>query len=163
MILISPIEISRKQYEAGFAEGKSVTKEGKNDDVKVSESFAVWSVLRTCQPKRDKFAGLSRRAKRRKLAREDETEQRDKGAIAASIRSAKKMQRPTKIGLPEARDYKKEKKAGKIVNKKTSSRIGRGLGFTKDAGDMTKPSREGARARKGDAIGAPKKGHSKRR
>jgi ATP-dependent RNA helicase DDX27 len=102
------------------------------------------------QPKRDKFSGLSRKVKRRKLAQEQDAELKDAGTINASIRGAKKAQRPTKIGIPEARRMKKTKNT-KDSNKRQGPKVGKGLGFDADAG-----AREGMRARKGDAIGGRK-------
>jgi len=113
------------------------------------------SLTVSLQPKRDKFAGLSRKAKRRKLAKEDDATHQDERFIKSSIRDAKKAQRPTKIGLPEAKGFKKEKK-GKGPKRKTTVKLGKGLGFGKDAADATKRSREGTRSKKGDAIGGGK-------
>lgn len=53
------------------------------------------------KPKRDKHSGLTRKAKRRKLAMETDNELGDSMSINAAIRSAKKASRPTKIGVPE--------------------------------------------------------------
>ncbi|KAJ7071010.1 DEAD-domain-containing protein [Mycena amicta] len=99
------------------------------------------------KPKRDKFAGLTRRAKRRKLAMEDDKELGDERATAAAIRSAKKSGRPVKIGLPEVRAQSRKAK--------TKSRPSRtGAGFERDLGQ--KRMGEGVRAKKGDAIGKKK-------
>ncbi|KAF7306942.1 DEAD-domain-containing protein [Mycena indigotica] len=97
------------------------------------------------KPKRDKFSGLTRRAKRRKLAMEDDKEFGDAKETAAAIRSAKKSGRPTKIGLPEARPSSKKPK-----NKKRPVRTG--AGFERDT-DKRRSAGEGIRAKKGDAIG----------
>ncbi|KAF9785870.1 DEAD-domain-containing protein [Thelephora terrestris] len=98
----------------------------------------------TNKPKRDKFSGLTRRAKRRKTAmEEDETDQH---AIGASIRSAKKAMRPKKIGLPEPRPQKM--KAKKTHGQKKQKNAG---SFDHDLGQRTKP--EGIRAKKGDSVG----------
>lgn len=85
--------------------------------------------------------------KRRKLAQEQDAELKDTGTINASIRGAKKAQRPTKIGIPEARRMKKTKNT-QDSKKRRGPKVGKGLGFDVDAG-----TREGMRARKGDAIG----------
>jgi ATP-dependent RNA helicase DDX27 len=96
------------------------------------------------QPKRDKFSGLTRRAKRRKTAmEEDETDQH---AIGASIRSAKKAMRPKKIGLPEPRPQKMKAKKTHGQKKQKNARS-----FDHDLGQRTKP--EGIRAKKGDSVG----------
>ena len=97
------------------------------------------------QPKRDKFSGLTRRAKRRKIAMEED--KRDQRAIGASIRSAKKSMRPTKIGMPEPRlqEFKpKEKNVGQKKQKNANA-------FDRDHGQHTKT--EGIRAKKGDSVG----------
>ncbi|KAF8642276.1 hypothetical protein AX16_009549 [Volvariella volvacea WC 439] len=72
--------ISKQQYEEGFKPKKQVEQAAK-------------------RLKRDKFSGLSRRAKRRKMAQEEDEELGDKRSLNAAIRSAKKAARPTKIGL----------------------------------------------------------------
>ncbi|KII94365.1 hypothetical protein PLICRDRAFT_133018 [Plicaturopsis crispa FD-325 SS-3] len=126
--------LSKSQYEAGFdssAKGKAKKEE------------------EAPKPKRDKFAGLSRKAKRRKLAMQEDEEMGDSRALTASIRSAKKAARPQKIGIPEKRPPKgKDKKSRKKVTSRT------GGAFERDLGQKQKPGRgEGVRAKKGDAIG----------
>lgn len=81
---------------------------------------------------------------------EEEKESGDRGAIAASIRSAKKASRPAPIGEPERRPAKKSKGKGK-GKKKTAVRAGK-IGFDRDMGQK-RSSAEGVRARKGDVIG----------
>lgn len=101
--------------------------------------------IRAPQPKRDKFSGLTRRAKRRKMAIEEEKTEGETGAITASIRSAKKLQRPAKIGDAQARLPGKNRKSQK---KKAEKRRG-SAGFDKDMSARS----EGVRAKKGDTIG----------
>lgn len=113
---------------------------------------------RRCQPKRDKFSGLSRREKRRKLAMEEDAA--ETGAIKAAIRSAKKSSRPAKIGevqkkLPSAKDKAKAKRKPKVV----SSRAG---AFDRDLGQRQQ-SREGVRSKKSDKIGGMGKKGGKRK
>jgi ATP-dependent RNA helicase DDX27 len=97
------------------------------------------------QPKRDKFAGLSRKAKRRKMAMEDVNEKGNSGELNAAIRSAKKAARPAKIGISRPRAALGKSK-GKKLTTRTSS------GFDRELGQI--PGRgEGTRAKKGDAIG----------
>lgn len=134
-------ETSRKQYEAGFGD--------KAHPEIVKEAPA--------KPKRDKFAGLSRKAKRRKLAKEEDAAQGVEKTINSSIRQAKKAQRPTKIGLPEAKGFKRERKS-KDSKQKSTTKLGKGLGFARDAAESSKRSREGTRSKRGDAIGGVKKG-----
>ncbi|KAJ3575639.1 hypothetical protein NP233_g978 [Leucocoprinus birnbaumii] len=89
---------SKQEHESG---AKSSTKQAKAD-------------LDANKPKRDKHSGLTRKAKRRKLAREADEELNDSKSISAAIRSAKKASRPAKIGLPEQAKPKKRnnKKSG---------------------------------------------------
>ncbi|KAF9453798.1 DEAD-domain-containing protein [Macrolepiota fuliginosa MF-IS2] len=75
------------------------------------------------KPKRDKHSGLSRKAKRRKMAMEADQETGDGGAINAAIRSAKKAHRPAKIGLPEPSRRKQ-----KSATKKSKSSFDKDLG-----------------------------------
>lgn len=83
--------------------------------------------------------------------------------IAASIRSAKKAARPKPIGVP---DKKLPKKDAKSKGKKRKV-ISKGGSFDKDLGQRKSSSggggsREGVRAKKGDAIGGMhKKGKQK--
>ena len=95
------------------------------------------------KPKRDKFSGLTRRAKRRKLASEDETRE-DRKTTDAAIRSAKKAARPEKIGVPSrpASGRKQKRKGG------GSSKVG----FSHDQG-LRASRREGIRAKRGDHVG----------
>ncbi|KAH9480511.1 nucleolar DEAD-box protein required for synthesis of 60S ribosomal subunit [Psilocybe cubensis] len=104
-------------------------------------------------PKRDKMSGLSRKAKRRKLIAEEDKEFNDSKAINASIRSAKKANRPAKIGLPEqklARPSKKKNKSAAKISK------GKGI-FESDFGQKFKSTNEGIRAKRDDAIKTSKK------
>ncbi|QRV91378.1 DEAD/DEAH box helicase [Ceratobasidium sp. AG-Ba] len=126
--------ISKQQYQNGFAiNDKRITKEkGKAESEK---------------PRRDKFSGLTRRAKRRKLAREADAEFNDTRATEAAVRNAKRAQRPGKIGEPLkpsklARDKqdKKKKKKSKMA------------GFDRDLGDRGAGAREGMRAKKGEGV-----------
>ncbi|KAI9617396.1 hypothetical protein KEM48_004848 [Puccinia striiformis f. sp. tritici PST-130] len=52
--------------------------------------------------KRDRFDGLSRKQKRRKMAQEEDAKERVVPAINSSIRAAKKSQRPIKITASQA-------------------------------------------------------------
>jgi len=86
------------------------------------------SLLFLSQPKRDKYDGLSRRLKRRKMAAEEDAEVGDTKSISASIRSAKKSSRPTKITEAEAKPAgKASRKGGKPVGEKAKKiKIGKG-------------------------------------
>ncbi|KAG8754348.1 nucleolar DEAD-box protein required for synthesis of 60S ribosomal subunit [Serendipita sp. 396] len=136
-------EISRKQYEAGFGEAK--------------ENKKAMAEPNNHKPKRDKHAGLSRRAKRRKLAQEEDAKLDAGASIESSIRSAKKAQRPTKIGMPEPRNLKLHARRSKEKQKGSTKKLGRGMGFGKDASDISKRAREGTHAKKTDALGGGKK------
>jgi len=124
--------VSKQQYEASAVPGKK----GKEQ------------ALAADKPKRDKFSGLTRKAKRRKLAMEEDEELGDDRATQAAIRSAKKGARPPKIGIPIPRQT--AKKAKRSSHKKITARAGGA--FDKDLGQ--KGSRgEGVRSKKGDAPG----------
>jgi ATP-dependent RNA helicase DDX27 len=104
------------------------------------------------KPKRDKFSGLTRRAKRRKLASEEESRE-DKRSADAAIRSAKKAARPAKIGEPSrsaSRPKQKRKSGG-------SSKVG----FSHDQG-LRASRREGIHAKRGDHV-AKIKGKGRRK
>ncbi|KAF9015182.1 DEAD-domain-containing protein [Cyathus striatus] len=131
--------ISKQQHESG----NSTTVELKRKQSDESK------------PKRDKFAGLSRRVKRRKLAMEEDKEMGDDKSINAAIRSAKKTSRPTKIGLPESRPSSL-KRAQKAKSKKSTRKVT----FETDLGQRGS-SREGIRAKKGDSVAMGKKGKRK--
>ncbi|KAH9944396.1 DEAD-domain-containing protein [Epithele typhae] len=124
--------VSKQQYEAGF---EAIEKGKSKNPVEA-------------KPKREKFAGLSRRAKRRKMAMEED-EAPDSGAIRAAVRSAKKASRPGKIGEPEKRPVSSKEKRKKARAKSVSKP--KGSAFEKDLGQRA--PREGARAKKGDVIG----------
>jgi ATP-dependent RNA helicase DDX27 len=86
---------------------------------------------------------------------QEEEERGDMGAIAASIRSAKKATRPTRIGEPERRaPSKKDKSRERKARSKKAARVST-AGFDREMGrKAAKPAaNEGARAKRGDAIG----------
>jgi ATP-dependent RNA helicase DDX27 len=101
--------------------------------------------IRAWKPKRDKFSGLSRQAKRRKLASEADTKE-ERRATDAAVRSAKKAARPTKIGIPKGpsprRSTSKHKRKGDKLGK---------AGFSHDQGSKGSRS-EGIRAKRGDVA-----------
>jgi ATP-dependent RNA helicase DDX27 len=126
------VATSKLQYESGMA----LTPKGKPKAVDEPK------------PKRDKFAGLTRKAKRRKMALEADKELGETGAVNAAIRSAKKAARPAKIGIPDHRNVPASKRT---KTRKGASRTGGNI-FDRDL--SSKPARgEGVRAKKGDAIG----------
>lgn len=73
------------------------------------------------------------------------------GAIRAAVRSAKKAQRPAKIGDKESKPHRSS--ASKRQKKKSGAKAG--SAFEKDLGQRS--SREGVRAKKGDVIGGMNK------
>lgn len=99
----------------------------------------MFSDTQTWKRKRDKFSGLSRRAKRRKLASEAETKE-EKRAADAAIRSAKKSARPSKINVPNK----------SLPRQSKSKQRGDKLGFSHDQG-WRGSQKEGIRAKRGDA------------
>lgn len=108
---------------------------------------------RAWKPKRDKFSGLARRAKRRKLASDGETKEERK-ATDAAIRSAKKAARPAKIGGPKAREPPPGRSTSK--HKAKGDRSGK-AGFSHDQGSRGS-RREGIRAKRGDVAKIKGKG-----
>ncbi|KAL1951956.1 hypothetical protein VTO73DRAFT_1105 [Trametes versicolor] len=128
--------LSKSQYEAGFDAGQK----GKAKQAAAEP-----------KPKRDKFAGLTRRAKRRKMAMEDDEDAPESGAIRAAVRSAKKASRPAKIGEPERRPASSKKRDKKKAARSKTVTKRKGGAFEKDGGQ--RPAREGVRAKKGDVIG----------
>lgn len=105
------------------------------------------------------MSGLSRKAKRRKLAKEEDEEMGDEKVLKAAIRSAKKAARPSKIGIPE----KRPSKSSKVKAKKTGRKVTRSGGaFERDLGQKVAHN-EGVRAKKGDAVGGMGKKGGKRK
>jgi ATP-dependent RNA helicase DDX27 len=110
-------------------------------------------LTQTWKRKRDKFSGLSRRVKRRKLASEGETKE-DKRATDAAIRSAKKTARPSKINVPNKPKVPRQGKS------KQGDKLGK-AGFSHDQG-WRGSQKEGIRAKRGDAVGNKIKGRKRR-
>ncbi|WWC73733.1 ATP-dependent RNA helicase DRS1 [Kwoniella pini CBS 10737] len=120
---------------ANGSNGKDLNKDGKKE------------------PKRGKYDGLSRKAKRRKMAiEEDQADQQSSKSTSLAIRNAKKAARPVKIteSLPKT----------KSTSKKSSTKIGAG-NKRKSAFDDNKPSKkhEGMRAKQ-TKVNLDKKGKS---
>ncbi|KAK0478485.1 DEAD-domain-containing protein [Armillaria novae-zelandiae] len=131
--------ISKQQYEAGFTSGgRTKPVENAKDDKD--------------KPNRSKFSGLSRKAKRRKLAMEDDAEMGDSRSLQAAIRSVKKSAKPAKIGVPERRPSKASKVKGRKTPKKTPRSA---AAFDSDLGQR---AHEGARSKKGVSAGTGRKG-----
>lgn len=99
------------------------------------------------QPKRDKYAGLSRRAKRRKMVMEVDKEIGDNAGLNAAIRSAKKAAKPGRIGMTLSKGPTQPKLGPKSKGRSRSvSAFGQDLSARKARG-------EGIRAKRGDAVG----------
>ncbi|KAI0286966.1 P-loop containing nucleoside triphosphate hydrolase protein [Russula aff. rugulosa BPL654] len=137
--------LSKRQYDTNFQKDNS-------NDPKTPASKA--QVEKTWKRKRDKFSGLSRRAKRRKLASEAETKE-DKRATDAAIRSAKKTARPSKINVPNKPVPRQSK------SKQRGDKLGK-VGFSHDQGSRGS-QKEGIHAKRGDVVGKIKGGRRRRR
>ncbi|KAF8560373.1 DEAD-domain-containing protein, partial [Imleria badia] len=98
-------------------------------------------------PKRDKYAGLSRRAKRRKMAMEVDKEIGDSPGLNAAIRSAKKAAKPEKIKMALSKGPTRLKH-----NAKSKARSRAVSTFEQDL-SAKKARSEGIRAKKDDAVG----------
>ena len=84
---------------------------------------------------------------------EEDEELGDNKSLNAAIRSAKKAARPAKIGVPERKDSKPPKKKRKVPARSGNT-------FDSDFGQKSK-SREGVRAKKGNAVKLGKTGGKK--
>ncbi|KAI9454005.1 DEAD-domain-containing protein [Russula earlei] len=129
--------LSRRQYENNFSKDQSINQKITTGSQSQSEK----------KPQRDKFAGLTRRAKRRKLASEGESKE-DRRAADAAIRSAKKAARPIKLGNLTPKHKRKGDRIGKV-------------GFSHDQGSRGS-RREGIRAKRGDATKIKGKGKGRK-
>ncbi|KAF8216222.1 DEAD-domain-containing protein [Mycena galopus ATCC 62051] len=125
---LSAEAISKQQYEASAIPGKRGKEEAPTAD----------------KPKRDKFSGLTRKAKRRKIAMEEDKELDDDRATQAAIRSAKKSARTPKIGVPIPRPA--VKKAKRSSRNKVTGRAGGA--FDRDLGQKGSSFGEGVRSKK---------------
>lgn len=154
---IADLALSKRQYESNFQKDNSMNQT--STVTKVQAEKVLFPVpmkervadTRAWKPKRDKFSGLTRRAKRRKLASEGETRE-ERRATDAAIRSAKKAARPAKIGVP------KEPPPGRSTSKHKAKgdRLGK-AGFGHDQGSRGS-RREGIRAKRGDVAKIKGKG-----
>ncbi|KAG9314378.1 DEAD-domain-containing protein [Chiua virens] len=124
--------VSKQHHENGGAVSASSKKRTPADDAS--------------KPKREKYAGLSRRAKRRKVAMELDKELGGNGGLDAAIRSAKKAARPGKIGKALGKAPTRMKSGPKSKSKSRSAGA-----FEQDL-SSSKARNEGVRAKKGDAI-----------
>ncbi|KIK83138.1 hypothetical protein PAXRUDRAFT_35494 [Paxillus rubicundulus Ve08.2h10] len=128
------------QTEKEKSKAAAVSKQGHESGATSSASKAVSED--SSKPKRDKYAGLSRRAKRRKIALEADKESGDSKVLNAAIRSAKKAARPGKMSNPPSKSSTQKSK----VTSQTKSAFELDLSGKWGRG-------EGIRAKKGDAIG----------
>lgn len=99
------------------------------------------------QPKRGKYDGLSRKAKRRKMAIEADAEDDSGKTTSAAIRKAKKDSRPTRITEPMAKPIiGKQKKKSKNSTGKLGGK--KGSAFDEDRGQKSRGGHEGMRAKR---------------
>ena len=91
-----------------------------------------------------------------------EEDAQETGAIKAAIRSAKKTQRPVKIGEKQTQLPSKAKSKDKARQKRKVMAKG-GSAFDKDLGQRPAAKREGVRAKKSDKIGGMGKKGPKRK
>ncbi|KAH8988941.1 DEAD-domain-containing protein [Lactarius akahatsu] len=132
--------LSKRQYDSNFQKDNSMDGE------------APGTKTRAEKPKRDKFSGLTRRAKRRKLASEEDSRE-DRRSTDAAIRTAKKAARPAKIGVPSRpASRRKQKRKGGGSSK---------AGFSHDQG-LRASQREGIHAKRGDAAMSKIKGKGRK-
>ncbi|KAF8445958.1 DEAD-domain-containing protein [Boletus edulis BED1] len=122
--------VSKQHYERGAAISAPLKKKSTEDI-----------------PNRDKYAGLSRRSKRRKMAIEMNNEIGDNGSLNAAIRSAKKAAKPGKIRTALSKGATRPKHGPK------SKASPRALGTFEQDLSTRKARSEGIRAKKGDNVG----------
>ncbi|KAH9064293.1 DEAD-domain-containing protein [Lactarius vividus] len=135
------LDLSKRQYDSNFQKDNSMDGEAPGTKARVEK------------PKRDKFSGLTRRAKRRKLASEEDSRE-DRRSTDAAIRTAKKAARPAKIGVPSRpASRRKQKRKGGGSSK---------AGFSHDQG-LRASRREGIHAKRGDAAMSKIKGKGRKR
>ncbi|KAI9445269.1 DEAD-domain-containing protein [Lactarius indigo] len=135
--------LSKRQYDSNFQKDNS--KDGEAPGTKARAEKIE-------KPKRDKFSGLTRRAKRRKLVSEEESRE-DRRSTDAAIRTAKKAARPAKIGVPSRpASRRKQKRKGGGSSK---------AGFSHDQG-LRASRREGIHAKRGDAAMSKIKGKGRK-
>ncbi|KIJ21730.1 hypothetical protein PAXINDRAFT_173799 [Paxillus involutus ATCC 200175] len=120
--------VSKQRHESGATSSTSLKTQAVSED--------------SSKPKRDNYAGLCRRAKRRKMAMEADKEFGDSKVLNAAIRTAKKAARPEKIGNPPS---KSPTQKSKVTSRRRSA-------FEQDLSGK-RGRGEGIRAKKGDAIG----------
>ena len=93
-----------------------------------------------------------------------EEDAQETGAIKAAIRSAKKTQRPVKIGEKQTQLPSKAKSKDKARQKQKRKAMAKGgSAFDKDLGQRPAAKREGVRAKKSDKIGGMGKKGPKRK
>jgi len=123
--------LSKRLYENNFQKDNSMNEKSSGSKAQAEK------------PKRDKFSGLSRRAKRRKLASEADTKEEGR-ATDAAVRSAKKAARPTKIGILKGPS---PRRSSTSKHKRKGDKLGK-AGFSHDQGSK-ESRREGIRAKRG--------------
>ncbi|KAH9082149.1 DEAD-domain-containing protein [Lactarius deliciosus] len=146
---------ARTWFQTGKDKQQSKTKRLYDSNFQKDNSMdgeAPGTKARAEKPKRDKFSGLTRRAKRRKLASEEDSRE-DRRSTDAAIRTAKKAARPAKIGVPSRpASRRKQKRKGGGSSK---------AGFSHDQG-LRGSQREGIHAKRGDAAMSKIKGKGRK-
>lgn len=128
------------QSEKDKAESKGASREEY-----VAKMDAARAAEKRKAKEKDRFAGLSRRQKRLKLMREEDAKENNSREIDASIRAAKRAQRPKELGVNEPK-YKA--KPSKPKKRKISTELrssDKGGAFGRDMSSARgKPSKGGA-------------------
>ena len=134
------------QSEKDKAEAKGASREeylAKMDTTRAAE--------RRKEKEKDRFAGLSRRQKRRKLMREEDAKENVSREIDASIRAAKRAQRPKELGSNEP---KYSAKPSKVKRRKITTELrssDKGGAFGRDMSTSRSKPSKGASGKGGGA------------
>ena len=144
------------QSEKDKAEAKGASREEY-----VAKMDAARAAEKRKAKEKDRFAGLSRRQKRLKLMREEDAKENNSREIDASIRAAKRAQRPKELGVNEPKYKAKpsKPKRRKISTELRSSDKGGAFGRdmssarSKFKGGASKPSRPSKPSARGGKKG----------
>ena len=101
-----------------------------------ADKFQLQKSIDESTTKRHKYAGLSRKAKRRKMAREED--EGTKHDVDAAIRQAKKLSRPGKIGLPQDGRSSSKLRRNKKAKSKTKVKNIKSVGFERDMNERNR-------------------------
>ncbi|WFC94874.1 RNA helicase [Malassezia brasiliensis] len=125
------------QSEKDKAEAKGASREEY-----VAKMDAARAAEKRKAKEKDRFAGLSRRQKRLKLMREEDAKENNSREIDASIRAAKRAQRPKELGVnePKYKPKPSKPKRRKISTELRSSDKGGAFGRDMSSARSTKGS-----------------------